>query len=55
LQNGGSGGKWDDNNTIYLGQGAKAKKAHKDLRLTKEGGPTSLWVVPEWLRQTKLT
>lgn len=51
----GSGEKWDDNNTIYLGQGAKAKKGHKDLRLTKEGGPTSLWVVPEWLRQTKLT
>jgi Nucleotide modification associated domain 3 len=24
-----SGGKWDDNNTIYVGRGGKAKNAHK--------------------------
>ena len=50
-----SGGKWDDNNAIYLGHGRKAKKACDILRLTKPGGPTSLWCVPPWLRETKLT
>ena len=48
-----SGGKWDDNNTIYVGRGGKAKNAHKALRLTKEGGQTSNWVVRAWLRETK--
>jgi hypothetical protein len=31
--------KWPCNNTIYLGRGMKAKKAHEGLRLTKPGGP----------------
>jgi Nucleotide modification associated domain 3 len=48
-----SGGKWDENSTIYVGRGAKAKNAHKALRLTKEGGQTSHWVVPPWLSETK--
>jgi Nucleotide modification associated domain 3 len=47
--------RWDPNNTIYLGRGRKAKKAHEALRLTKPGGPPSHWVVPDWLRETGLT
>jgi hypothetical protein len=47
--------KWPCNNTIYLGRGMKAKKAHKALRLTKSGGPPSHWAVPPWLRETLLT
>jgi Nucleotide modification associated domain 3 len=46
--------RWDPNNTIYLGRGRKAKKAHEALRLTKPGGPPSHWVVPDWLRETGL-
>jgi hypothetical protein len=49
------GKRWDENNTIYLGPGRKAKRADPTLRLTKPGGPTSHWVVPQWLRETKLT
>jgi hypothetical protein len=48
-----SGGKWDDNNTIYVGRGGKAKIAHAALRLTKPGGPASLWHIPPWLCETK--
>jgi Nucleotide modification associated domain 3 len=44
---------WPCNNTIYVGRGGKAKNAHKALRLTKEGGRTSHWVVPPWLSETK--
>jgi hypothetical protein len=47
--------KWPCNNTIYLGRGGMAKNADPALRLTKPGGPTSHWVVPPWLRETKLT
>lgn len=47
--------RWDSNNTVYLGRGEKARKAHPDLRLTKRGGPTSIWVVPAWLRETEVT
>jgi hypothetical protein len=50
-----AGGKWDANNTLYLGRGAKARKAHPSLRLTKPGGPTSHWLVLPWLRRTELT
>ena len=50
-----AGGKWDANNTLYLGRGAKARKAHSSLRLTKPGGPASDWLVPPWLRRTELT
>jgi hypothetical protein len=50
-----AGGKWDANNTLYLGRGAKARKAHPSLRLTKPGGLASDWLVPPWLRRTELT
>jgi hypothetical protein len=47
--------QWGKNNTIYLGQGKKAKKAHAGLRLSRPDGPTSRWIVPEWLRKDELT
>jgi hypothetical protein len=48
-------GRWDAKNTIYLGPGKKANKAHQVLRLTKPGGPVSYWLVPQWLYETGLT
>ena len=48
-------GEWNENNTLYLGSGAKARRAHPCLRLTKPGGPVSLWTVPAWLKAAGLT
>jgi hypothetical protein len=48
-------GEWNENNTLYLGSGSKAGKAHSCLRLTKPGGPVSLWTVPAWLKAAGLT
>jgi hypothetical protein len=48
-------GKWDANNTIYIGPGGRAKKAHADLRLTKPGGPASHWLIPQLFREAGLT
>ena len=48
-------GKWDANNTIYIGPGGRAKKAHPDLRLTKPGGPASHWLIPQLFREAGLT
>ena len=48
-------GEWNENNTIYLGTGAKARTAHPGLRLTKRGAPVSVWTVPEWLKTIGLT
>lgn len=31
-------GEWNENNTLYLGLGAKSKYAHHCLRLTRPGG-----------------
>jgi hypothetical protein len=42
--------EWNDNNSIYLGRGAKAKFAHPNLRLSRPEGPVSYWLVPPWLR-----
>ncbi len=50
-----NGGKWQKNNTIYMGRGRKAKKACDILRLTKPGGPASYWCVSQCLRETELT
>ena len=36
-------GEWNENNTLYLGSGAKARNAHPCLRLTKPGAPVSVW------------
>lgn len=48
-------GRWNKNNTIYLGRGAEARSAHPCLRLTKPDSPVSVWSVPEWLRAAGLT
>jgi hypothetical protein len=48
-------GEWNDNNTLYLGTGAKARSAHPYLRLTKPGSPVSVWSVPAWLKTVGLT
>jgi hypothetical protein len=49
------GGEWNENNTLYLGSGAKARSAHPCLRLTKPGAPVSVWSVPAWLKAAGLT
>lgn len=43
------------NNTLYCGEGAAARSAHPELRLTMEGGLPSEWKVPSWLRGRGLT
>jgi hypothetical protein len=48
-------GEWNDNNTLRLGRGAKSRKAHPWLRLTKAGGLVSDWSVPSWLKAAGLT
>jgi hypothetical protein len=48
-------GEWNENNTLYLGSGAKARTAHPCLRLTKPGALTSVWSVPAWLKAAGLT
>jgi hypothetical protein len=48
-------GEWEENNTLYVGSGAKARTAHPSLRLTKPGAPASIWTVPEWLKAIGLT
>jgi hypothetical protein len=48
-------GEWNENNTLYLGSGAKARSAHPCLRLTKPGAPVSVWSVPAWLKAAGLT
>jgi Nucleotide modification associated domain 3 len=48
-------GEWNENNTLYLGSGAKAGSAHPYLRLTKAGAPVSVWTVPAWLKAAGLT
>jgi len=48
-------GDWNENNTLYLGSGAKARNAHHCLRLTKPGAPVSVWTVPSWLKAAGLT
>lgn len=48
-------GQWNENNTLYLGSGSKARKAHPSLRLTKVRAPVSVWTVPPWLKAAGLT
>jgi hypothetical protein len=48
-------GEWEENNTLYLGSGAKARTAHPALRLTKPGAAVSIWTIPEWLKAAGLT
>jgi hypothetical protein len=48
-------GEWEENNTLYLGSGARERTAHPILRLTKPGATVSIWAVPEWLKAAGLT
>lgn len=48
-------GEWNENNTLYLGSGAKSRNAHPSLRLTKPGTLASVWSVPTWLKAAGLT
>lgn len=48
-------GEWNENNTIYRGEGAVANAAHASLRLTQPGGPLRQWVVPNWLETAGLS
>jgi hypothetical protein len=48
-------GEWNENNTLYLGSGGKARSTHPCLRLTKPGAPVSVWTVPAWLKAAGLT
>ncbi len=48
-------GKWNANNTLYLGEGAVSRFATENLRLTQKGGPASRWEVPPWLRDYGLS
>jgi hypothetical protein len=48
-------GEWNENNTLYLGSGAKSRSAHPSLRLTKPGALVSIWSVPTWLKEAGLT
>lgn len=48
-------GEWNENNTIYRGEGEVANEDHEVLRLTQAGGPLRHWVVPDWLRSGGLS
>src|SRR6185312_16873005 len=48
-------GEWNENNTIYRGEGHVATTAGEALRLTQPGGPLRQWIVPEWLRSVGLS
>ncbi len=48
-------GEWNENNTLYLGSGGKAKRADPCLRLTKCDASASIWSVPSWLKTSGLT
>jgi hypothetical protein len=48
-------GEWNENNTLYLGPGAKSRSAHRCLRLTKPDSLVSVWSVPTWLKAAGLT
>ena len=48
-------GEWNENNTLYLGSGAKARTAPPLLRLSKPDTAVSVWTVPPWLKGAGLT
>ena len=48
-------GRWNINNTLYLGEGELCRTAPDELRLTQRGGPLSVWEMPSWLREVGLT
>lgn len=48
-------GEWNENNTIYLGRGGLCHHASTSLRLTRQHGPISQWVIPDWVRDYGLS
>jgi Nucleotide modification associated domain 3 len=48
-------GEWNKNNTLYVGPGLCCRSASNELRLSKFGGPVSVWQTPPWLHQTGLS
>ena len=48
-------GKWNDNNTIYMGPGKVANADSPGLRLSAPEGPVSHWRIPQWLHDTGLS
>lgn len=48
-------GREAKNDVIYSGEGATARSASSELRLTRQGGPLSSWEVPSWLEGKGLT
>lgn len=42
-------------NTLYFGPGGVANHASADLRLTRPGGSTSRWTIPDWLPAVNLS
>lgn len=48
-------GCWNDNNTLYFGDGNTSNSAKEELRLSKPGENVSVWRVPKWLKETGLT
>lgn len=48
-------GIWNDNNTIYSGEGNCAKRDLTELRFTQPGGPVRRWIVPDWLQSKGLS
>lgn len=48
-------GKWNPNNTVYIGRGYFATSAPPCLRLSIPGEQVSRWRVPPWLRSAGLS
>ena len=48
-------GRWNNNNSLYVGEGKRARRADCRLRLTAPGENVSVWRVPPWLRKAGLT
>jgi hypothetical protein len=48
-------GSWKNNNTLYLGEGKRARHAHERLRLSADEKQISIWEVPPWLRAAGLS
>jgi hypothetical protein len=48
-------GSWKNNNTLYLGEGKRARHAHERLRLSADEKQISIWNVPPWLRAAGLS
>jgi hypothetical protein len=48
-------GRWADNNTVYLGEGATGAPALDALCLSHPDGPLTRWRVPGWLARRGLS